>query len=96
MTIKTIYDNDYSVRQYYKDGWQCETDEVIPMTLVVEVVNMLDATGEDEYKDYPVVFSIGMLNKNIHESLKDKFDIDDNENISRRCIRLLWDVMLPR
>lgn len=80
--IKKIYDNDYSIRQYYKDGWKCEIDSEIPMTMVVEVINMLDATGEDEYKDYPVVFSVGMLNKNIHKSIQESIDCypDDTPN----------------
>lgn len=70
-TIKKIYDNDYNLTQYYKEGWKCGVgeDDNVPMTLVVEVTNMHEVTGEDEYKDYPVVFTVGMLNKDIHESI---------------------------
>lgn len=69
-TIKKIYDNGYNLEQYYKEGWYCGVDESeVPMTLVVEVTNMYDATGDDDYKDYPIVFTIGMINKNIHESI---------------------------
>ena len=55
------------------------------MTLVVEVTNMLDATGEDEFKDYPVVFTIGMVNKNIHASID--CDVEEDET------RMLDDVI---
>lgn len=71
--IETIYDNGYSMKQYFKDGWECflDNDEEVPMTIVVEVTNMYGATGEEEYKDYNYVFSIGLLNKDIHPSIKD-------------------------
>ena len=78
--INKIYDNDYSLSQYYSKDWTCNIgDENVPMTLVLEVVNMYDATGEDEYKDYPVVFTIGMINKNIHESITCDVDSENGE-----------------
>lgn len=83
-TIQKIYDNDYSVTQYYKKGWKCilsEDETEVPMTLVVEVINMYDATGEGEFKDFPVLFSIGILNKNINENLKNNLDIEDGSKI---------------
>jgi hypothetical protein len=68
--IKVIYNNDHSVKQYYNKSWQCEiNDKNIPLTLVVEVVDMYGATGEEEYKDYNFVFTIGILNKKIHKSI---------------------------
>ncbi len=78
--IKKIYDNDYSLVQYYNKSWHCgvEDNDNVPMTIVVEVINMEDACGGDEFKDYPVIFSMGILNKNIHDSIK-KQVTDDGE-----------------
>lgn len=79
--IKKIYSNDYSLAQYYNESWKCEIDSEVPMTLVVEVINMYDVTGEGEYKDYPVVMTIGMVNKNIHKSLTCSTYKDESRNL---------------
>jgi hypothetical protein len=70
--IKCIFDDGNQFKQYYKTGWQCGVgDDDVPMTIVVEVINMLDAAGEKEYENYNYVFSIGLLNKNIHKTVLD-------------------------
>lgn len=78
-TIECIYDDGYQFKQYYKQGWQCGLgDDDVPMTMVVEVIDMHGATGEDEYKDYNYVFSIGLLNLNMHQSILDKVSDGDD------------------
>lgn len=79
--IKEIYSNDHSLVQYYNEAWKCEIDNEIPMTLVVEVTDMYEATGEEEFKDYPVAMNIGMLNKNIHESINCDLEEDETRYI---------------
>lgn len=72
--IKKIYDDSYQISQYYKKGWQCSLgdDKDVPLTMVLEITNMYDATGENDYKDYNYVATIGLVNLNIHESVQSK------------------------
>lgn len=76
--IECIYNHGYQLKQYYKNGWKCELENGVPMTILVEVTDMYDATGEEEFKDYSFVFSIGLINKNINQTILNKVvDGDD-------------------
>lgn len=73
MTIQLINDLDFcseQLKQFYKEDWQCQIDgENVPMTIVVESLDMDQITGESEYKDYPIVPEIGLLNRDCHISI---------------------------
>lgn len=62
------------ITQYHNKSWVCavndnDKDKEIPLTLVTRSIDMDEATGEDEYKDYPVIVEFGILNKNCHKSI---------------------------
>jgi hypothetical protein len=80
--LKVIYNEDWDsyehIKQFYKNGWKCEVDErEIPMTIVCIATDMYEATGEDEYKDYPVGPEIGLLNRDCHNSISKYMDNED-------------------
>lgn len=68
MKVVTKYKSDIKYTeivegQYVAESkhWSCEIDERIPLAYHIEVLNMDDATGEPEYKQYPFVVSISII-----------------------------------
>lgn len=58
----TSFDSSEGLHIAENKSWSCHLDDVeVPLCLVLEVVDMDGATGEPEYKDYPYVFSIGIM-----------------------------------
>jgi len=57
-------------------NWQCEMDKPIKLAYYIEILNMDDATGEEQYKDYPYIVSIGICAAKPHKS----FDETDNDH----------------
>lgn len=51
-------------------SWYCEIDDgkEVPLSLLIEVTDMYGATGEPEFKDYPFVFSVGIIASKPHKS----------------------------
>ena len=72
--LQTIYDSGdgcfEQLVQFYKDGWKCEIDDAeVALSIVAMATDMMEATGEDEFKDYPIVPEVGILNKDCHPSI---------------------------
>jgi hypothetical protein len=58
-------------------NWTCEIEgETIPLALHIEVIDMKDATGEPEFKDYPFLASISIVAANPHKSFDESNDGD--------------------
>lgn len=61
-------------------NWKCQLDEKdIQLGYYIQVTNMLDATGEKEFEQYPYLFSIGILPKNCHRSFSIDAGLEDSE-----------------
>ena len=57
-----VFDND--------GGWRCGLgdEDDVELALHVEITNMMDATGEPEFTEYPYLVSIGIITAVPHES----------------------------
>lgn len=73
---------------FYKEGWKCEIydeendqDIEVPLTLVVNTTDMHEATGEEEFKDYPIHLEIGILNRDCHVSIAEDMSGESAEEL---------------
>lgn len=81
--IKKIYDDSYQYSQYHKKGWHCSIgDNDVPLTFVLEITDMYEATGDESYKDYNYVATLGLVNLNIHESVQSKVSDGETYDLS--------------
>lgn len=69
-----------SLTTYTKKNWLCSiNDETIQLQYTVEVTDMYEATGENEYKNYNYVFCIGLMPVKFGPKCLNKSKQDENE-----------------
>lgn len=52
-----------------KKVWTCEVeDKEVPLAIYIEILDMKEATGEPEFKQYPFVVSFGIMAAKPHKS----------------------------
>lgn len=67
--IKFAGDKSEGITIAENKAWHCELNEKsVPLCLVIEVIDMYEATGEKEFEQYPYLVSIGIMANKPHKS----------------------------
>jgi hypothetical protein len=75
-TIKTTnltkYDDCEGQHAFESKRWSCTiSGKTVPLVLLMEVLNMEEITGEEEFQDYPYLVSVSLMVARPHKSFYD-------------------------